>query len=119
MLKIGETYKVKYPFIRCVYTIYDEEGYSDVDCWRPGCREIMISQEGGGLEADGEGEMILEIISVHKPGKYPERIFYIRKWKDPSGEVFGRVALRICTTAKFKRLSDRYYYDYELAGNES
>ena len=60
-----------------------------------------------------DGEMLLSVVSTHKPGKFPERIFYTRQWKDPEGKVFGKGALRVTTIGTFRRLLRGYRHKYE------
>ena len=95
-IQAGQTYHVRYPFIR-----------DEIDAWKPGC------QAGTGY-ADAEGQMVLTVVSVHKPGKYPERVFYTRSWIDPAGGCFGKRGLRMTTTEAFKRLASGYRHPYEL-----
>ena len=62
---------------------------------------------GAGVSEDtvchGWGQRIIEVVSQHKPGKYPERVFFVRRWRGPDGVVFGKNALRVTTIATLKR----------------
>lgn len=113
-MKTGDIFEITYPFIKVKFTSYDEEGSTTVDSWQPGVRHEQFDEDDFAAFADKEGLMILEIISIHKPGKYPERIFYTRKWKDPNGNLFGKNGLKICAIQKFNRLIRGYYYNYEI-----
>lgn len=116
-MKIGDIFVVKYPFVRCEVDIYhpDDDGgvtHQALKSWRPGCECETNDYGGADWSCDKEGEMILEVISIHKPGKYPERVFYTRKWKNPAGEIFGKPGLKITTSQNFKQLAKGYRHDY-------
>lgn len=113
-LETGKQYEVKFPFVVDVYNGYDEGGEFQEETWKPGCRPEECGPDDMELVADGEGEMILTIVDVHKPGKYPERVFYIRKWRDPDGKEFGAGKLHITTTPTFKRRAAGYYHAYRV-----
>ncbi len=113
-LNIGEIYSVKYPFVRTNVTLFDEEDAHDVEEWRPG---VDAEQDDGGYchyFAEGHGEMLLTIIDIHKPGQFPTRVFYTRKWRDPDGKMFGKNGLRITTKAAFNSLLRGYRHEYEF-----
>ena len=113
----GKTYSVEYPFCRDKIHLFDEEGGAEVDTWRPGTRQM---HENNGefaerwTEADAMGEMLLSVVSVHRPGVYPERVFFTREWKDPDGKVFGKNNLRVKSKAAFKRMLKGYRHDFML-----
>lgn len=65
--------------------------------------------------ADGLGSIILTVVGVFKPGKYPTRVFFTRRWRDPEGREFGKGALRIATVPQFYILAGGYRHDYEIA----
>ena len=54
------------------------------------------------------------MIDVHRPGKFPPRVFFTRQWKDPTGKTFGKGGLHIMTTAAFRRRLKGYMHDYEM-----
>lgn len=100
----------------------EEDGPYEFESWRPGTRGEAVYPDDCEEVADGEGEMILTVIDVFKPGKYPERVFYTRKWKDPDGKIFGKNLLKITVVSAFKRRISGYFYDYRLvepAGSKS
>lgn len=111
-LQPGVVFAVPYPFVR---DLYDEGGDPPVPTWRPGVRYELLPPDGGEeAVADGVGEMHLRVVSTHKPGRYPERVFYVRQWQDPDGHVFGASVLRIATINKFRRLAAGYAFSYRL-----
>lgn len=116
-----QSHAVKYPFVREEVQLLDEEGgaYKKIS-WRPG---TITETDDEGYErtsiADGEGEMILMVVGTYKPLGYPERTFYIRQWRTPDGEVFGKKNLRITTTGNFKTMLRGFRYEYELAPPKS
>jgi hypothetical protein len=120
LIEIGRTYSVLYPFIRDEYDRLDMDGEGfktvTVPTWKPGVR-FEHTDNFGDAEAfaDGLGSMSLEVIDIHKPGRFPERVFYVRKWIDPDGKEFGKGGLRIAITSKFKRLAGGYRHEYEMA----
>lgn len=86
--------------------------------WRPGVRlELRGHSEHHYTveEHEGQGAQILTVIGVFKPGKYPTRVFYTRKWRDPDGKEFGKGALRIKVLSAFRRIISGYHYQYETA----
>lgn len=71
-----KVYECPYPFIRDTYATYDECGPDAREVWNPGVRFNNDS-----AEADGAGKLILEVVSTHKPGRYPERVFMFANGK--------------------------------------
>lgn len=107
LIESGSKFTCPYPFVMDTYdsvSSYDGEIYSE-DVWRPGVR-----YDGDEAVADNSGSMVLDVISIHKPGKYPERIFFIRTWIDPDGKVFGKKRLRMATRYAFEKLTQGYRY---------
>lgn len=123
-LEIGMTYRVAYPFVRCVAEIPEFDGehctVARLSGWRPGCEADQEDTLYGStvLAADAHGEMLLTVVGIYKPGKYPERVFFVREWKDPDGKVFGKPKLRVTTTAAFRGLLKGYRHDYYCNGEE-
>lgn len=109
------TFEVPYPFVQesvCLRFL-DELGSScgDVVTWRPGARAEQVDEGESAWVSDGWGHMILTVVSTHKPGgRYHERVFYVRQWKDPDGLVFGKDHLRVTTMQAFKRLLKGHRY---------
>jgi len=117
-IEAGETYEAVYPFVITRWTIYSdgENGETtgeDIQSWRPGCH-VYDNPDGGVSVAEGIGSCLFTVISVHRPGNYPERVFYTRKWKGPDGKVFGKNDLKITTTGNFRRMLKGYRYDYDI-----
>jgi len=114
-LHIGQKIKVEFPFYTGVHEGYDCTGdFYSRDVWIPGCKQEPVSQEDFEFVAEGLGEMVLEIIDIHKPGKYPERVFYTRRWIDPDGDEFGAGKLHITTTPTFKKRAAGYYHNFRV-----
>lgn len=114
-IAIGEQYRVKYPFTLETFHIFDfVEGQPVPDeRYRPGCSTEQHEDGGEGERfASGEGEMIMEVIDIHKPGKYPARVFYTRRYIDPEGNEFGSGRLQVATKSTFRRRAHGYYHDY-------
>lgn len=114
----GECFEVPYPFVRDTYVSHqdDEEGPSSIEVptWKPGVR---FEDEGyGDVEAyaDAMGAQLLTVVSVHKPGRFPTRVFYTRQWRDPDGAVWGKGKLRMTTLPAFTTLRGGYRHRYEL-----
>jgi hypothetical protein len=117
---MSEIYEAPYPFVRDVYGELDGDesgcGYVEVTTWKPGVRHEYVYPDDTQSVADAVGKVRYTVISRHKPGpRYPERVFYTRKWIDPDGHEFGRCALRITTVQAFESLIRGYRFDYEMA----
>jgi hypothetical protein len=104
----GAEIEVGHPFVRDKFTKHDEEGGYEVDCWKPGTRSEMVYPDDCIAVYDGMGTQILTVVSLHKPGKYPTRVFYTRKWRDPDGATFGKGALRMTTLPAFRKIIAGY-----------
>ena len=112
----GQRIRVEFPFYMGAHERRDACGdiYSD-ELWIPGCRNEPLPPDDSEFVADAMGVMILGIIDIHKPGKYPERVFYTRRWIDPEGNEFGAGKLHITTTATFKKRARGYYSEYRVS----
>lgn len=125
-MKEGEVLTVPYPFVRSTFTGMDadEEGPHEftLPTWIPGTRyEHGISsdeREWSENYADGMGAMLLTVISVHKPGRFPTRVFYTRQWRDPEGKTFGKSKLFVKVSSAFLRLTQGYRVPFELVASE-
>lgn len=106
-----------YPFVRTTFVGYDIDGQFSDEGWRPGVvefdREDYEWQKSD--VADGVGAMILTVVSTHKPGKFPERVFFTRKWRDPDGKVYGRNKLFVRSEAAFTQLVRGYRHPFGVA----
>lgn len=116
-MEAGQVIEVpNYPFVRTSWNkpVWDGEGYSEeaYEGWKPGCKSVSDGGYDFDLVADGIGAMILTVVSIHKPGRFPERVFFTRQWRDPDGNVFGNKKLRMATTQTFKRRSIRYLHEF-------
>lgn len=101
----GKTYEVRYPFVRSVYDYHDGEGVCTDESWRPGFEySANKSEDGADPAADQWGKALYTVIDVHKPGRFPTRVFYTRAWQDPDGKRFGKGTLRMVTMEKFNRM---------------
>lgn len=115
MIKVNDVIEVIFPFYKKDKYIYDGEGGSyKVNTWNPGTLHTYDMNENDIFFAEGEGRMILTIIDIHKPGRFPTRIFYTRQWIDPDGKVFGKTNLNIKTEQGFKNICNGYRYEYEV-----
>lgn len=115
---IGQVIEVAHPFVRGTYEAHeaDEDGYSSYEksTWVPGVRMKPVYPDDCESVADAMGAQILTIISIHKPGRFPERIFYTRRWRDPNGREFGKSNLRFKTTQAFRWLARGYRHEFRL-----
>ncbi|PDT15875.1 hypothetical protein CO670_15370 [Rhizobium sp. J15] len=116
----GQEFKNAYPFVRGTYSTFDEEGEHEVQTWNPGVRYEAAGYWGDETEviADGNGFQILTVVDVHKPGKYPTRVFYTVSWVRPDGRPFGKKKLHIATVDKFRRLSRGFHLAYAIEIDE-
>jgi hypothetical protein len=123
-IEAGQTHTVTgYPFVRYVADLYDEDDGRpyQTEGWRPGCT-LKIDENAGGYfpenhyVADGVGSMVLNVVAVFRPGRFPERVFYTRRWVDPDGREFGKPnKLRVTTAAHFRSLLKGYRHDFEVS----
>ena len=111
-----EKHEVVFPFVRGTFAAYDEQGVTELPTWLPGTRLEAADDDGYDSEyqADAMGKMILHVVGRFKPGKYPERTFYLRSFVDPSGRTFGKDNLRIISSAAFKRMLKGYRHKFSL-----
>ena len=100
----SETHEIRYPFHRGTFIEEDYDGRRESPTWNVGPLDVRDQYGQPTYVAHGWGKMLIKVVSRHKPGKYPERIFYTRQWEDPDGKQFGKTCLRITTAQRFKRL---------------
>jgi hypothetical protein len=113
--KPGDVFRVIYPFVRDEYDSFDGEGPVRVKSWRPGISIEQCDEYGDhDCWAESQGEMILTVVDCHKPGRFPTRVFYTRRFVDPDGHEFGKGSLRICTLEKFRRIAAKYAVPYDV-----
>lgn len=111
----NEIVEVRYPFVKEeFYGQENGEPFTKMS-WRPGTRAEFVAPDDTEDFADGIGLQILTVISRHKPGKFPERIFFTRKWRDPDGHEFGKGKLHIMTAQAFKRRCNGFMHEYKMA----
>lgn len=119
-LKAGDVFSVPYPYCRETVELPPDDPeateMAQVQSWRPG----VFTESDGGYDvqsaADAMGAMLLTVIDVHKPGRFPARVFFTRQWRDPDGKVFGKSVLRITTVPAFLRRTKGYMHDFYLNG---
>lgn len=110
----GVTYAAWHPFIRGSYL--EPDGYDEPASgalfqapqphatWQPGWSYEACGPHGEDSEEvwGGEGVQLRTIVSIHKPGRFPTRVFYTRQWRDPDGKVFGKTSLRVVVAPTFR-----------------
>jgi hypothetical protein len=96
------SFSVPYPFIR------------EIETWRPGVRMDPATPDDCEAVADGMGWQHLFVVSEHKPGRFPTRVFYTMFWQDPDGKVFGKPHLHIATKDKVRRITNGYRRVFRL-----
>ena len=119
----GAVFAVRYPFLRDNFTKtdWDGDGVSEITLrtWKPGCGYRPHAPDDVEPFCHAEGQMELTVIDVHKPGKYPARVFFTRQWVGPDGKRFGKTALRIMTMPAFKRRAAGWFADpYQIDPEE-
>ena len=117
----GQEFVNQYPFVRGTYVEFDEDGQNEVGTWNPGVRYEVAGCYGDEADvlSDGVGSQILTVVDVHKPGRYPTRVFYTVSWVTPDGRKFGKKKLRIATVEKFRRLSHGFHLHYVVDVSEA
>lgn len=105
--KAGDVFTVVYPFVRGAYSYMDFDGkhWNEMESatWKPGVAYRPCAPDDTEGYCHAEGHMELTVVDVHKPGKYPVRVFCTRQWITPDGKRFGKTNLRIMTVPAFKR----------------
>ena len=121
-IEAGQTHTVAgYPFVRYVANMISEDGCYQTESWRPGCNKDTDENAGSYFPvvcyvADGTGSMVLDVVATFKPGRFPERVFYTRRWVDPDGREFGKPnKLRVTTAAHFRSLLKGYRHPFEVS----
>lgn len=120
--KAGDVIRHAYPFRRGTVSLFEPDPVDgggrqfEVETWIPGARPELVGPWGDTENiADGVGEQILTIVSTHKPGRYPLRIFYTRQWITPDGKQFGKTRCRVTTASAFSYRARGYRLEYRLA----
>lgn len=117
---VGEVFTVPYPFSRSTYEAIDcdENGINvaTVPSWKVGPTSEYVQPDDTESVADAMGKCVLTVVSVHKPGKYPARVFFTRTWIAPDGKAFGKAKLRIATASAFAVLAGGYRHEFRLRG---
>lgn len=110
----GDVFTIVYPFVMDSVWIDPETGAPE-DSWRPGTTEQYIDPFGGtDTFAHGEGTCTYTVVSTHKPGTYPLRVFYTREYTDPDGHTFGSGKLQVHSLTHFRRLIKGYRQEYQI-----
>jgi hypothetical protein len=123
-MRAGDVFRVKYPFVRCEVDVADADpegqGFATIRSWKPGVEFVALGPYGEDAEAicHAEGEMVLTVVDVFKPGRFPARVFFTRQWVSPEGKTFGKCGLHITTAPAFKRRAARYMHEYRVAAEE-
>ena len=116
----GRTYAVPFPFVLEDVEIPPDDPEATalvkVKSWRPGIEWDTDNYGNSEACADALGEMLLTVVDIHKPGRFPSRVFYTRQWKDPKGRVFGKGGLRITTLEAFRRRATGYRHEVYIDG---
>lgn len=114
--KAGERFDVQYPFTRTTFDEWDGDGLRAVATWKVGPVFEDVGEGDVTAFADALGTMVLTVISTHKPGRFPARVFFTRTWVSPEGKAFGKNRLHITTPAAFSRYTQNYQHEYALRG---
>lgn len=113
-IKAGAVIEVAHPFVRDIYNGYDCDGPYKARTWRPGTRHEPVPPDDWEAVADAIGTQILTVVGTYKPGRYPERIFYTRQWRDPNGHLFGKAGLHTKTAQAFRTIIRGYRHEFRL-----
>ncbi len=104
----GQRFEVEYPFVLETYT--DNEG--ETLSWKPGIEFVANGPEDFDAIAHAMGKQLLTVVSVHKPGPFPTRVFYQRAWENPKGRAFGKPKLRMTTQSNFRVMLKGYRHPF-------
>ncbi|WP_020476222.1 hypothetical protein [Zavarzinella formosa] len=114
-----QVFEFSYPFFHEEVELFDGESTYKTLSWRPGVRHELTAYGDPLAVADGVGSQIVTVVSVHKPGKFPERVFFTRQWKNPEGKVFGKTKLRVKTSPDFRKLVAGYGFKFEVTQDQT
>lgn len=103
-----------YPFVRDTFQEMDADGTAEIPTWKPGVRCEYDRHENDRTFADGMGAQIVAVVGTFKPGRFPLRVFYTRKWRDPDGKEFGKGACRIASIAAFRSIIGGFRHKFEM-----
>lgn len=120
-LNPGKVFEITYPFTLDAANLMEHDGLGYVESWCPGTRQVTAGPYGESTEnwAEGEGQMILTVVSTHHPGApYRERVFYTRQWRDPDGRIFGDKSLRNKGKSAFMAMTKGFRYHYDIVDAE-
>ena len=109
----GEQFTIEYPFYWASEA--DPETGADEGGWIPGTEGRLVPPDTAEEYADGIGYCVYTVVSTHRPGKYPTRVFYTREWLDPDGNEFGHKTLRVHSLGYFKRLIRGYRLPFQMS----
>ncbi len=116
---MADPIEIVYPFTRTTYSPMGPDGVEREESWRPGTYYAATDNMGGGASfADGLGLMRVHEVSRHKPGRYPERVFYTREFIDPDGKVFGKRKLRMTTASAFASMCAGFRHPFSVRQHE-
>ena len=112
-LKVGDEYRMKFPFKKIVHGPFSANGFlpSSDGCiqWEPGCW-LFEECDGSGygmtryFYGNAEGEVVYQILSIAEmPGKYMDRIIFKRWCIDPEGKKYNNGSLNTFTRNRFIR----------------
>ena len=118
-IEIDKVYEVPYPFKLESVTLCDEDGVRTFEDEVPGVHFYQTDIDENMAVAENMGLMLLTVVSIHKPSKYPERVFYTRKWKKPNGDIFGKNGLKITTKSNFTRMLKGYRHPFSMMSDVS
>lgn len=113
-IRAGDKFAVSYPF--WLGETYDWAAGTAklVDTWNPGVTFQPTGPETSEGFANGMGKMHLTVVDVYRPGDWPTRVFYTRKWEDPNGKIFGKNRLHIKALGNFRGLLRGYRHRFIL-----
>jgi len=122
-IRVGDVFERPYPF----YDAVKDEGSCAGEMFIPGCRVIKETEDWGWGDvevacffADYVGEIVMEVISIAElPGRYVDRVFYRKSYKNSDGERHSKATLEVATITKFKKWIDSdgspFPREYEMA----
>lgn len=113
-IKVGAMIEVAHPFVRSTYTDFDGERPYERATWRPGTRGENVGPEEVDMVADGIGTQIVTVVSVHRPGTFPPRVFFTRRWRDPDGREFGKNKCHVKSQQGFRSIIAGFRHEYRL-----
>lgn len=122
-INVGDEFTMAFPFQIIENAIGNRYEPEIHESWFAGCK-VSEEDDGSGygvsriFTANGEGNVIYKVLAVvEMPGKYIDRVVFLRSLVDPDGKKYGKAEVRTITKTLFIRdigLTTPFKPEYEV-----